>query len=55
MFCTECYNTASPSTDQGMYLNIFGIVNEKIPYLLQYWMKFFPLNLALKCEKNSMA
>jgi hypothetical protein len=33
-----------------MYLNILGIVNEKVPYLLQYWMKLFPLNLALKCE-----
>jgi len=27
-----------------------GIVNEKVPYLLQYWMKVFPLNLAFKCE-----
>jgi hypothetical protein len=36
VFYTERYNAAEPPVDQGVYLNILGIVNEKVPHLLQY-------------------
>jgi hypothetical protein len=31
-----------PSEALHMYLNILDIVNEKVPHLLQYWIKLFP-------------